>query len=58
MAGQCLADGPSWAFSHPKFMLEVKGVMSEDGERGMIWGVNVLAPYIMARLSLPFESID
>jgi len=34
--------------SMPKYNIEQEGAMSADGERGMVWGINVLAPYILA----------
>ncbi|ORY29655.1 hypothetical protein BCR39DRAFT_531477 [Naematelia encephala] len=46
---QIFVDGLSYAVSHPTFVLERAGVMSADGERGMPWGINVFAPYILAR---------
>ncbi len=31
--------------------------MSADGERGMVWGVNVLAPYILASQPVLFDHV-
>nr|ODN93991.1 3-keto sterol reductase [Cryptococcus depauperatus CBS 7841] len=50
---QIATEGLSTALSQPKYDKEIKGAMSSDGERGLAWGTNVLAPYIMARELLP-----
>jgi 3-keto steroid reductase len=52
---QMLTDGLVWAISNPKYQVEIAGAMSADRQRGMVWGINVLAPYIMvsSRSSLP-----
>ncbi|WWC92215.1 uncharacterized protein L201_007169 [Kwoniella dendrophila CBS 6074] len=62
---QHVTDGLSHAQSQPNYQLEIKGAKSSDGERGIVWGTNVLAPYIMVKelipllrrspLNLPFE---
>ncbi|OWZ66649.1 hypothetical protein AYX15_02117 [Cryptococcus neoformans] len=52
-AKQIFTDGMSIALSQPQFNIEIKGAKSADGERGLVWGTNVLAPYIMARELLP-----
>lgn len=44
---QVLTEGPVEAFTRPKFMKELPGVMSQDGERGMVWTTNVLSTYIL-----------
>lgn len=46
---QIFTDGMSVALSQPQFNIEIKGAKSADGERGLVWGTNVLAPYIMVR---------
>ena len=43
-------DGLVETITDPKFMPDAAGVMTADGERGLIWSVNVLASYIMVRL--------
>ncbi|OCF31811.1 3-keto sterol reductase [Kwoniella heveanensis BCC8398] len=50
---QMVQDGMPLAMSQPKYQYETKGAMSRDGERGLVWGTNVLAPYIMARELAP-----
>ena len=54
---QFCRDGFYWFIANPQYMIEAKGVMSADGERGMTWGVNVLAPYIMVGQALPFHFV-
>lgn len=44
---QFLTEGPIEAFTRPKFMKESPGVLSKDGERGMVWTTNVLSTYIL-----------
>lgn len=44
---QIITDGFLHALHHPRYNIEEIGAMSADGERGMVWGVNVLSPYIM-----------
>ncbi|WWC72497.1 uncharacterized protein I206_106459 [Kwoniella pini CBS 10737] len=46
---QNILEGLPNAQSRPTYNLEIKGAMSADGERGLVWGTNVLAPYIMVR---------
>lgn len=43
---QVLRDGPAYAFSRPEFLVEKQGSLSADGERGKVWGINVLANYL------------
>ncbi|WVR08606.1 hypothetical protein IAU60_005661 [Kwoniella sp. DSM 27419] len=50
---QFVVDGMPLTLSQPRYQLEEKGVLSADGERGMVWGTNVLAPYIMAHELTP-----
>lgn len=45
--GQVLSDGPLQALHHPRYNVEDVGLRSADGERGRVWGVNVLAPYVL-----------
>lgn len=46
--------GPFKAFAYPdRYMSEHMGRMSQDGERGQVWGVNVLAPFILVSLPWP-----
>jgi 3-keto steroid reductase len=49
VAKQVFTAGPAIAFSHPEFNIEIPGVLTADGERGKVWGVNVLAGYILVR---------
>lgn len=42
-----LRDGYVQTLTDPHFQTERAGVKSADGERGMVWGVHVLAPYIL-----------
>jgi 3-keto steroid reductase len=44
---QVFTAGPSYAFSHPDFNIEIPGMLSADKERGKVWGINVLAGYIL-----------
>ncbi|WWC65125.1 uncharacterized protein I303_107739 [Kwoniella dejecticola CBS 10117] len=46
---QNVMEGLPHAQSRPYYNYEIKGAMSADGERGLVWGTNVLAPYIMVR---------
>ena len=48
---QAWNQGFSWSAACPEFVNESKGALSADGERGLVWGVNVLAPYIMVGLT-------
>ncbi|OCF78562.1 3-keto sterol reductase [Kwoniella mangroviensis CBS 8886] len=50
---QNILEGLPQAQSLPKYQYEIKGAMSSDGERGLVWGTNVLAPYIMAQELIP-----
>jgi hypothetical protein len=35
-------------FAFPdKYQVEKKGVMTRDGERGAVWSINTLAPYML-----------
>jgi hypothetical protein len=43
---QFLCD-PKGALTSPNFIKSEKGRMSADGERGGVWGVNVLSAYIL-----------
>jgi len=43
----CIKDGLVATVTDPHIQTEHVGVKSADGERGMMWGVNVLAPYIV-----------
>jgi 3-keto steroid reductase len=62
---QILTKGLLHSLHHPRYNTEEIGARSADGERGRVWGVNVLAPYIIAKelapllrkspKSLPFE---
>lgn len=45
--GQIFSDGLLHALHHPRYNIEDVGLKSGDGERGRVWGVNVLAPYIL-----------
>lgn len=44
---QLLTEGPIEAFTRPKFMKEAGGVMTNDGESGMVWTTNVLSTYVL-----------
>lgn len=44
---QVIRDGPMQALHHPRYNIEDVGLLSADGERGRVWGVNVLAPYVL-----------
>lgn len=44
---QILTNGLLHALHHPRYNTEEIGARSADGERGKVWGVNVLAPYII-----------
>jgi 3-keto steroid reductase len=44
---QMVTHGFFHALHHPRYNIEEVGKRSADGERGMVWGVNVLAPYII-----------
>ena len=40
--------GPFRTFAYPdRYQVEQQGRMSRDGERGSVWSVNTLAPYIL-----------
>lgn len=54
---QTLSEGFLAPLTEPKYNVEHVGVKSADGERGMCWGVNCLAPYIMVSTGLCFESV-
>ena len=42
--------GPFRCFAYPdRYQIEQKGRMSRDGERGAVWSINTLAPYILVR---------
>ncbi|RSH85207.1 hypothetical protein EHS25_005014 [Saitozyma podzolica] len=53
VAKQVFTAGPAIAFSHPEFNIEIPGVLTADGERGKVWGVNVLAGYILVKELAP-----
>ena len=53
MTYQVLTQGLCRPLTYGTFTDENPGVMSADGERGMVWGVNVLAPYILVRVARP-----
>jgi len=57
LAKQVLTDGFKTAATYPRFYIEEQGRMSADGERGMVWGVNVLAPYILASQPVLFDHV-
>ncbi|KAJ9103058.1 hypothetical protein QFC21_002480 [Naganishia friedmannii] len=40
---------PVGCVSEPGYIVQQKGKMSADGERGGVWGVNVLSTYILAK---------
>lgn len=44
---QVLTNGLIHALHRPRYNIENVGERSADGERGSVWGVNVLAPYIL-----------
>ncbi|KAL1409849.1 3-keto-steroid reductase [Vanrija albida] len=48
-----LTDGPLYALHHPRYNVEEVGARSADGERGRVWGINVLAPYILSKELAP-----
>ncbi|KAK8850457.1 hypothetical protein IAR55_004375 [Kwoniella newhampshirensis] len=51
---QIVTEGMPRAMSQPgTWQFEEKGVRSADGERGMVWGTNVFAPYVMIRELVP-----
>ncbi|BEJ16456.1 hypothetical protein CspHIS471_0510610 [Cutaneotrichosporon sp. HIS471] len=50
---QILTKGLLHALHHPRYNTEEIGARSADGERGRVWGVNVLAPYIIAKELAP-----
>lgn len=50
---QIVTDGFLHALHHPRYNIEDVGARSADGERGKVWGVNVLAPYILAQELAP-----
>ncbi|WWD20640.1 hypothetical protein CI109_105116 [Kwoniella shandongensis] len=50
---QILMQGMPKAMAQPGYQNEYKGAMSSDGERGMVWGVNVFAQYILIRELIP-----
>lgn len=49
---QIITDGYRHALHHPRYNIEEIGARSADGERGRVWGVNVLSPYIMVRCQI------
>jgi 3-keto steroid reductase len=52
---QIATDGYLHALHHPRYNIEDVGARSADGERGRVWGINVLAPYVMVSIqSEPF----
>ncbi|WVQ73233.1 hypothetical protein IAR50_002799 [Cryptococcus sp. DSM 104548] len=50
---QICLEGLPIALSQPYFNEEIQGVRTKDGERGLVWGTNVLAPYIMVKELVP-----
>ncbi|WVQ82968.1 hypothetical protein IAT38_005104 [Cryptococcus sp. DSM 104549] len=50
---QIALEGMPLAMSKPAYNIETRGARSADGERGLVWGTNVLAPYIMIRELVP-----
>lgn len=48
-AKQIMVEGWAYAVAHPNFNIEHPGLMTADGERGMVWNINTLAPYIIVR---------
>lgn len=44
---QLLTEGPIEAFTKPKYMREVGGVLTKDGKSGMVWTTNVLSTYVL-----------
>ncbi|TXT03867.1 hypothetical protein VHUM_04290 [Vanrija humicola] len=48
-----VTDGPLYALHHPRYNIEEVGARSADGERGRVWGINVLAPYILSKELAP-----
>lgn len=49
---QILTHGLLHALHHPRYNTEEVGARSADGERGRVWGINVLAPYIIVSVEL------
>lgn len=43
---------PVGCVSEPDYIVQEKGKMSADGERGGVWGVNVLSTYILVSMLL------
>lgn len=39
--------GPVEAVTHPNYKLQQTGVKTSDGERGLVWSVNVFANYVL-----------
>jgi hypothetical protein len=55
-ARQFITD-PVGCVSEPGYIIQEKGKMSADGERGGVWGVNVLSTYILVRFGVPSDVI-
>lgn len=41
---------PVGCVSEPDYIVQEKGKLSADGERGGVWGVNVLSTYILVSI--------
>ncbi|ODO10136.1 hypothetical protein I350_02364 [Cryptococcus amylolentus CBS 6273] len=50
---QICLEGMLVALSQPNYNEEIQGATTEDGERGLVWATNVLAPYIMVKELIP-----
>jgi hypothetical protein len=50
---QLLTEGPIEAFTRPKFMREAGGVLTKDGNYGMVWTTNVLSTYVLVSHTHP-----
>jgi 3-keto steroid reductase len=46
-AKQALTEGYLQSVTHPTYNTQAVGLMTPDGEHGMVWTTNVLAPYIL-----------
>lgn len=47
MMVEVIKRGPVEAYTRPAFTTERLGMKTKDGERGLTWSINTLAPYLL-----------
>ena len=47
---------PVECVSEPDYIVQEKGKLSADGERGGVWGVNVLSTYVLVSSGYPLTT--